>query len=241
MPSLEKQIALVTGASRGVGRATVAAMVAEGAKVIATARSVDGLAALSEQYGESIVVVPGDAANEGDVERVVQTGLDAFGKIDILVNNAGIGILGPLAEASVADFDRQVATNFRSVFLFCRALIPILESQGGGNIVNIASITGLKGFGGASVYAATKFATVGLSRSLDIELREKNIKVTAICPAGIETTWAFGTGLSREAVAGLDRLSPSTVADAVIYAVRQPANARVVELVIYPMSEEGHQ
>lgn len=107
--------------------------------------------------------------------------------------------------------------------------------------MNIASITGLKGFGGASVYAATKFATVGLSRSLDIELREKNIKVTAICPAGVETTWAFGTGLTREAVAGLDRLDPSTVAEAVIYAVKQPANARVTELVIYPMSEEGHQ
>ncbi len=241
MPSVENKVALVTGASRGIGRATVAALVAEGVKVIATARSVDQLAALSQQYGDALVVVPGDAANEGDVERVIRTGIDAFGKIDILVNNAGIGILGLLAETSVADFDRQVATNFRSVFLYCRAVIPILESHGGGNIVNIASITGLKGFGGASVYAATKFATVGLSRSLDIELRERNIKVTAICPAGVETTWAFGTGLTSEAVAGLDRLNPDTIADAVIYAVKQPANARVVELVIYPMSEEGHQ
>ena len=241
MPSLEGRIALVTGASRGIGRATVRALVAEGAKVVATARSTDALAALSKDYGESIATVPGDAGSEVDVERVVQAGLDVFGRIDILVNNAGIGILGPLAETSSADFDLQVATNFRSVFLFCRAVIPVLESRGGGNIVNIASITGLKGFGGASVYAATKFATVGLSRSLDIELREKNIKVTAICPAGVETTWAFGTGLTREAVAGLDRLDPSTVAEAVIYAVKQPANARVTELVIYPMSEEGHQ
>ena len=241
MPGLENQIALVTGASRGIGRATVAALIAEGAKVIATARSADALAALSERYGKSVVVVPGDAASDVDVDRVVKTGVDTFGRIDILVNNAGIGILGLLAETSIADFDQQVATNIRSVFLYCHAVIPILMAQGGGKIVNIASISGLKGFGGASVYVATKFATIGLSRSLDIELREKNIKVTAICPAGVDTDWAIGTGLTREGVAGLDRLSPSTIADAVIYAVKQPANARVTELVIYPMIEQGHQ
>ncbi len=241
MPGLENQIALVTGASRGIGKATVAALIAEGAKVIATARSADALAGLADQFGESVVVVPGDASSEADVDRVVKAGLDAFGRIDILVNNAGIGILGPLAETSIEDFDRQVATNVRSVFLYCHAVIPVLEAQGGGKIVNIASISGLKGFGGASVYVATKFATIGLSRSLDIELREKNIKVTAICPAGVDTDWAIGTGLTREGVAGLDRLAPSTIADAVVYAVKQPANARVTELVIYPMIEQGHQ
>jgi 3-oxoacyl-[acyl-carrier protein] reductase len=241
MPGLENQIALVTGASRGIGKATVAALIAEGAKVVATARSADALAALADQFGDSVVGVPGDASSESDVEAVVKAGLDAFGRIDILVNNAGIGILGALAETSIEDFDRQVATNVRSVFLYCHAVIPVLEGQGGGKIVNIASISGLKGFGGASVYVATKFATIGLSRSLDIELREKNIKVTAICPAGVDTDWAIGTGLTREGVAGLDRLAPSTIADAVVYAVKQPANARVTELVIYPMIEQGHQ
>lgn len=241
MPGLENQIALVTGASRGIGKATVAALVGEGAKVIATARSSDALAALSDQFGSSVVVVPGDAANAADVERVVKTGVDVFGRIDILVNNAGIGILGPLADTTIADFDQQMATNVRSVFLYCHAVIPLLEAQGGGKIVNIASISGLKGFGNASVYVASKFATIGLSRSLDIELREKNIKVTAICPAGVNTDWAIGTGLTREGVAGLDRLSPSTIAEAVVYAVKQPANARVTELIIYPMIEQGHQ
>lgn len=244
MSELSGRVAVVTGASRGIGRATALELARLGATVVTMARSAEPLADLSAEIraiGSDTLAIPADAAVADDVTRVVETAVAQFGRIDILVNNAGIGILGPLSQTTVEDFDRQIATNVRSVFLFCRAVIPVMEQQGGGSIVNVASISGLKGFANASVYCATKFATIGLSRSLDIELRERNIKVTAICPAGVSTDWAIGTGLTREDVADLDRLRPETIAEAIRYVVTQPANTRVTELVIYPMIEQGHQ
>ncbi|MDO8106151.1 SDR family oxidoreductase [Isoptericola sp. b441] len=244
MSTLSGRTAIVTGASRGVGREVALALAAEGAHVVITARGAAALDSVAEEIverGGAVTAVPGDASAEEDVDRVVAAALSTSGTLDILVNNAGIGILGPLAEMAVDDFDEQVRVNLRSVFLYSRAVIPHLEAQGGGNLVNIASITGLAGFAGASAYSATKWAVVGLSRGLDKELSPQGIKVTAICPAGIDTTWAFGTGIDPEAAKQLDRLSPKTVAESVMYAINQPANARITEVVVYPMSENGHQ
>lgn len=240
----EGGVALVTGASRGIGRATAVLLAKAGMRVVATARSEDNLKSLRSEIegaGGTVTIAPGDATCQADVERVVATAMNAYGRIDVLVNNAGIGILGRLVDTPIEDFDRQVAANLRSVFLYSRLTVPHLIAGGGGNLVNIASISGLKGFAGASTYVATKFAVIGLSRSLDIELGPLGVKVTAICPAGVDTDWAIGTGLKREDVAKVDRLRPETIAEAVLYAISQPANARVTELVIYPMSEGGHQ
>jgi NAD(P)-dependent dehydrogenase (short-subunit alcohol dehydrogenase family) len=239
-----RRVALVTGASRGIGRATAKLLAQSGIRVIATARSEDDLMSLRKEIetaGETVTIAKGDATCQNDVERVVTTAMDAYGRIDILVNNAGIGILGRLVDTSIEDFDRQVAANLRSVFLYSRFAVPHMIAGGGGSLVNIASISGLKGFAGASAYVTTKFAVIGFSRSLDIELGPLGVKVTAICPAGVDTDWAIGTGLKREDVAKIDRLRPETIANAVLYAISQPANARVTELVVYPMCEGGHQ
>jgi NADP-dependent 3-hydroxy acid dehydrogenase YdfG len=244
MSKITDRVAVVTGASRGVGRATAILLAKAGARVVATARSEDNLKSLRSEIESAsgvVTIVPGDATCITDVERVVATAINIYGQINILVNNAGIGILGRLVDTSLEDFDRQVAANLRSVFLYSRLTVPHLIAAGGGNLVNIASISGLKGFAGASTYVATKFAAIGFSRSLDIELGPLGIKVTAICPAGVDTDWAIGTGLTREDVAKVDRLRPETIADAVLYAISQPANARITELVVYPMSEGGHQ
>jgi 3-oxoacyl-[acyl-carrier protein] reductase len=243
MSNITGKVALVTGASRGIGRATALSLAKAGARIVATARSEGDLVTLRQEIerdGGVATVVTGDATQERDVEHVVSAAIDAYGGLDILVNNAGIGILGKLADSAIADFDVQFAANVRSVFLFTRLAIPHLV-KARGNLVNIASISGVKGFGGASLYVASKFAVIGLSRSLDIELGSAGVKVTAICPAGVDTDWAIGTGLTRAQVATIDRLHPKTIADAVLYAVQQPANARVTELIIYPMSEGGHQ
>lgn len=244
MSNLTNRTAIVTGASRGIGRATAQLLAREGAHVIITARDEQALnevAASITSEGGTATVVAGDVTNPDDVARVVSAAESAAGRYDILVNNAGIGVLGPLAEMSIADFDTQLDINVRSVFLYIRATIPSFAAQGGGNIVNIASITGLAGFGGASAYSATKWAAVGMSRGLDKELSPQGIKVTAVCPAGVDTTWAFNTGINPLEAAELDRLAPETVAESVLFAINQPANSRITEIVVYPMSENGHQ
>jgi meso-butanediol dehydrogenase / (S,S)-butanediol dehydrogenase / diacetyl reductase len=244
MTSLQGQVAIVTGASRGIGRATALLLGAQGATVVAMARSgadLEAVAAAIEEAGGTCLVVQGDASVEADVHRTVRATVERFGRVDILVNNAGIGILGPLVEMSADDFDATMAANVRSVFLFTRAVVPGMIERKRGSIVNVASISGIASFPNVSIYCASKFATIGLTRALDRELREHNIRVTAICPAGVETDWAMGTGLTREAVAGQDRLDPGTVAEAIRFALTQPPNARVTELIVYPMSEDGHQ
>lgn len=244
MPTLTGRVAIVTGASRGIGRATATLLASQGAHVVATARGESDLADLVNEItraGGTATAVAGDVTDEDLVARVFEAADAAPGTLDILVNNAGIGILGPLADMSVADFDRQLDVNVRSIFLFTKAVIPQFEARGSGNIVNIASISGLAGFAGATAYSATKWATIGMTRGLDKELSPKGIKVTAICPAGVDTQWAFNTGIDPVEIASVDRLAPETIAQSVLYAIQQPANARVTEVVVYPMSENGHQ
>lgn len=244
MPTLTGRVALVTGASRGIGRATATLIASEGAHVVATARSESDLASLVaeiEAAGGTATAVAGDVTDQDIVTRAFKAADAAPGTFDILVNNAGIGILGALAEMSVEDFDRQLDVNVRSIFLFTKEIIPRLEALGSGNIVNIASISGLAGFAGATAYSATKWATIGMTRGLDKELSPKGIKVTAICPAGVDTQWAFNTGIDPVEVSAVDRLAPETIAQSVLFALQQPKNTRITEVVVYPMSENGHQ
>lgn len=244
MSQLQGRVALVTGASRGIGRATAELLAREGAHVVLTSRTqeaVDEVAAAIRADGGAATAVAADAGDTAAMERVFTVAESIEGRFDILVNNAGIGVLGQLTTMTDDDFDEQVRTNVRSVFLGCRRMVTVLERHGGGHIVNVASISGLIGMAGASVYSMTKWATVGLSRALDKELSPRGIKVTAICPAGVETTWAFGTGIDPSAVADADRLSPATIAETILFAIRQPANARISEVVIYPMSENSYQ
>lgn len=234
------RVAIVTGASRGIGRAIALALAARGATLVVTARSkslLDELASEIRGQGGQAVPVVGDVGDAKDVRRVVQVATRDFDRVDIMVNNAGVGVLAPVTEITDDDFSSMMNSNFVGTFLYSREVVPIMTRQGGGMIVNIASISGLKGFANATVYCASKFATIGFARALDLEVREKNIKVVSICPAGVDTDWAIGSGKVR--TPGL--LSPDTVADAVIYAVTQPENCRVPEIILYPMSEEGHQ
>lgn len=238
---LTGQTAVVTGASRGIGRATALALAEEGANVAVTARSEPELNQLVEEIeslGTGGLGVPADARREEDVDRLQEVVFDRFGTVDILINNAGVGKYGPFFELTAEDYDWMMDTNMRSSFLCTKAFTPQMMERGTGIVVFLGSVAGLQSFRDESVYCATKHAQMAFARSLDREVRESGVKVSVIAPGGVNTEFAFGTGRTPGDDQLEEFLEPETVAEAVRYAVTQPPKARVFLVGMRPMSEE---
>lgn len=237
---LEGKTVIVTGASAGIGQECARVLGAEGATVVITARREDRLEELAaeiEAAGGKAVIVPGDAREEDTAKRTAQAALDATGRIDFVVNNAGMGIYKDLIDTSAEDYDTMVDTNVRSTFLFTRHALPAMLEQGEGTILMISSMAGIYGFAGEAVYCATKFAQVGFAQALDKELRTKGIKVGVICPGGVKTEFALGTGRTEEGVAASGMLDASDVAGAVLLACTQSKQSRIIEIQMRTMAE----
>lgn len=240
MPGLNEKVAVVTGASAGIGRAVVRALAREGAKLVITARRKDRLEELvveAKKLGAEAVYVAGDAREEETAKQTVTAALKAFGRIDILINNAGVGIYKTLAETSAEDYDTMMDSNMRSSFLFARHVVPVLIAQKSGLVLMISSMAGVYGFAGEAVYSATKFAQVGFAQGLDKELRPYGIKVGTICPGGVKTEFALGTGRTEQGVAELGMLEAEDVAEAVLFACTQPLKSRIIQIQMRTMAE----
>jgi NAD(P)-dependent dehydrogenase (short-subunit alcohol dehydrogenase family) len=187
---LSGKVALVTGASRGIGQAIARGLAAEGAALVLAARSVGDLEAVAGQIGAQggrALVAPCDVRLAGEVQRTVSGALKKFGRLDILVNNAGVAFRVPLAEMAEADFDLTLAVNLKGIFLFCRQAVPVMAAQGSGTIINISSGAGKQGFPELAAYCATKFAVIGLSESLALEVAGQGIRVFSVCPGATDT------------------------------------------------------
>jgi len=237
---LRGQAVLVTGASAGIGWACAIALAREGADLVITARREDRLAALARQAetaGARVITVVGDARDEQTAVRAVAAAKTQLGRLDILINNAGVGIYKDLADTSAAEYDLMFDSNVRSSFLFTRHAAPLMIEQKRGTILMISSMARKYGFPGEAVYCATKFAQVGLAQALDKELRPHGIKVGAICPGGVKTEFALGTGRTEAGVAASTMLEPEDVASAVVLACTQPPGARIIEIQLRTMSE----
>jgi 3-oxoacyl-[acyl-carrier protein] reductase len=237
---LSGQVALITGASSGIGLAVARAFQAEGANLVVVARREDRLHRLAEEAaaaGRRCVVVAGDAREEETASQAVQATTRDLGRLDILVNNAGIGIYKDLAETAAADYDAMMDTNMRSTFVFTREAVPVFLARGSGAIITVASMAGVMGFAGEAVYCATKFAQVGFTQALDRELRPHGIKVGVVCPGGVKTEFALGTGRTAEGVAASEMLEAEDVAAAVLLMATTRSGARVIEIRMRPMIE----
>ena len=240
MGRLDKKIALVTGASRGIGRASCLALAKEGATIVGTARTKKDLEALEKEVvalGVPCKTFSGDVTKGTDVADVVKEAAAAFGRIDILVNNAGIGGYRPFLDWSEPDYDRIMDTNAKSTWLFCKEVIPHLLKQGGGNIVNVSSVAGLQGYPNEGIYCMSKFAQVALSQSLDREFYQKNIRVSLVCPGGVETHFALGDGRTPDGENMKGFSTAEDVAEAVVLAVIPQARSRIVNIIMRPMGE----
>jgi NADP-dependent 3-hydroxy acid dehydrogenase YdfG len=237
---LKDKVAVVTGASRGIGEATALTLAQAGADVVVTARNGDELAALAERLARMEVAalpVAADLTREEDVDRLRDAALARFGRVDILINNAGVGKYGPLASLSAADYDWMMNTNMRSSFLCTAAFLPGMLARRQGWVVFVSSVAGLKGLPHESVYCATKFAQMGFAQALDYETREQGVKVSVVAPGGVGTHFAFGTGRTPGDPMLDAMMDAKDVAEAVLFAVTQPPKVRVFLIGMRPMSE----
>lgn len=241
LTELDGKVALVTGASSGVGWATALAFAKQGVRVIVTARRADRLNALVETISESgghAVSVPGDGADPATAAAAVAQCFESFGRLDFLINNAGQGSYKQLVETSVAEYDELMSANMRSSFVFSREAAPHLIAQRSGTMVFVSSVAGLRGTGNEAVYSASKFAQIGFAQALDDELRPYGVKVCTLCPGGIKTEFAIGRGRTKEGIAASTMMEPSEVADAILFLCTQPSNVRILHTVIRNMGEQ---
>lgn len=237
---LHDKVALITGASAGIGRAAARALASEGARLVLTARRHERLDALKkevEKVGGKAAIVIGDAREEETAIKAVQAATETFGRLDILINNTGVGNYKKLIDTSADDYDEMMDTNVRSTFLFARHAVPVMLKQKSGTILMVSSMAGVYGFGGEAVYCMTKFAQVGFAQALDRELRESGIKVGAICPGGVKTEFAIGKGRTEKGVAESAMLDPEDVAGVILMACTQSSKSRIIEVQMRTMAE----
>jgi NADP-dependent 3-hydroxy acid dehydrogenase YdfG len=237
---LAGKVALITGASAGIGQACARLLAQEGAQLVLTARRQERLQQLideAEKLGTKAISVIGDAREENTALEAVKAATESFGRIDILINNTGVGNYKNLVDTSAVEYDDMMDTNVRSTFLFTRHTVPVMLSQKAGTILMISSMAGIYGFAGEAVYCATKFAQVGFAQALDKELRTEGIKVGVICPGGVKTEFALGRGRTPEGVSQSKMLDPEDVAGAVLLACTQSPGSRIIEIQMRTMAE----
>ncbi len=208
---LTGKVAIVTGASSGIGRATALAFAREGVKVVVSDVNVPGgeetVRLIKEQGGEAIFVRC-DVSQESEVKALVEATLAEYGRLDFACNNAGIGgDLAPTADYTLEGWNRVIGINLTGAFLCMKYEIPAMLKQGGGAIVNMASILGHVGFAGAPAYVASKHGLIGLTKNAAIEYAKQGIRVTAVCPAFIHTPMV-DDGLTPEAKAQVEAAHP---------------------------------
>lgn len=237
---LAGKVALVTGASAGIGQASARALAGEGASLVLTARREERLKALSaeiEQTGGRAIYVAGDAREEQTARQCADAALKAFGRVDILINNAGIGNYKNLVDTSAEEYDQMMDANVRSTFLFSRHVVPLMIKQKSGLVLMVSSMAGVYGFAGEATYCATKFAQVGFAQGLDKELRPHGIKVGTICPGGVKTEFAIGKGRTEAGVEQSQMLEAQDVAEAILFACTQADRSRIIQIQMRTMAE----
>jgi len=215
--NIEGKIALVTGASRGIGKAISIALAGAAATVVLSARTVEKLKEVKaeiEKGGGKAEVLPVDLSKTDDIVNLFKNIKDKFGRLDILINNAAIGIFGDMIDLTAEDLDKTFNVNVKSIFTASKQALKLMIPQKSGYIINISSVQGVKAYKQQSIYAASKHAVMGMSKALAAEVQEHNIRISVILPGGVDTD------LISDARPDLDRsilIKPEDIAQTVLY------------------------
>jgi clavulanate-9-aldehyde reductase len=244
---LREQVVAVTGASSGIGEATALACARAGASVALAARRVDRIEALADRItadGGRAIAVPTDVGEEGQARAFVERAHAELGRLDVLVNNAGVMLLGPIENAPTEEWRRMIHVNVFGVLYCTHAALPLMHAQESGHIVNVSSVAGRVARAGSGVYNLTKFGVGAFSESLRQEAVAMGVRVTLIEPGAVATelpTHNRPEVLEQIAkrFAGVTPLSAEDIANAILYAIGQPPNVSVNEVLVRPSGQFG--
>ena len=231
MTELNGRVAIITGASSGIGAATAKALEKQGVKVVLAGRSHDKLNTVAKDMNEdNIHIVPTDVTNQVEVDALVAKAIDVFGHVDIFVNCAGVMRSSKITDYQVESWDSMVDTNIKGLLYSLNAILPKFEAQGSGHVVNLASISANEVSKESALYSATKSAVLMIFNGLEKELAKTGIKTTSILPGMVDTPMT-----ERSDVGGRKKLDPENIADAIVYALTQPAHVNVNEVTVRPV------
>ena len=241
---IHQKVIIITGASSGLGEATARRLAGRGARLVLAARREDRLKALTEDLkseGAEVVWQATDVTDRKQVEALVAFAKETFGRIDVLINNAGLMPLAPLDEVKVDEWDQMVDVNLKGVLYGIAAVLPTMRGQHSGHVINLSSVAGHKLFPGAAVYCATKFAVKALSEGLRMEAGDE-IRSTNISPGAVDTelTSTITHPDAKKQAEELYQIAidPDAVARAIVYAIEQPADVDINEIILRPTAQE---
>ena len=231
---LDGKVAVVTGASKGIGKAIASAFAGAGAKVVLAARTRETLEQVASEIKESgaeALAVPTDVTDVDAVERLIKRTLDVYQHVDILVNNAGVGYFGPVVDFAPDDWDMVVNSNLKAVYLCAKYALPPMLAQGSGQIINVLSIAAKVAFEASAAYCAAKAGALALTKVLASEVRQQNIRVTAVLPGSVHTPFWDDVPEHPDFE---QMLKPEHVADTVVSICQQPPGMVTEEIVVMP-------
>ncbi len=235
--NLKNKNCLVTGATRGIGRAIAKTLAEEGANVYICGRSAEAVERAATEMttatGNKVKGKAADVSSYKPVEELFQAIQADFGPLDVLVNNAGVGVFGAVGELSVEQWRRALETNLYGTFYCVRQALPGFETQGGGHIVQIGSLAGAHAFAGGAAYNASKFGVTGFTEAIMQDLRMKNVRVSHVMPGSVATE--FGSSVAGGEVQGKDwKVWPEDVAEAVRFLLQMPERTLVSRIEVRP-------